>query len=126
MLTNAPHSGPVSTIRVAGYVGLTLFLLLLIGCAIVAWRLIRAAQGTPFAPVSYCVGIGAIWAPFGFTFIFGDYKNNIVDTVLTTGFLNLLWRSLAAHRKTIEEAPTPLPPLKTVHSLAPLPIPALR
>ena len=42
------HSGPVSTIRFVGYVGLALFFPLLVGIAVYAARLIKRAKGTPY------------------------------------------------------------------------------
>ncbi|HWB58128.1 MAG TPA: hypothetical protein VG733_01490 [Chthoniobacteraceae bacterium] len=125
METNSPHSGPISTIRVSGYVGFGLFVLLLFGCCVRSWRLIRMTKGTKFFPVCLFVGVPTIYSSIGFVFIFGDYKNDILSTILGVGILNILSRSFAAYQRSIEEPP-PAPALKkTVQPLAPMPMPAL-
>ena len=124
MLTNSPHSGPVSTIRVGGYVGLGLFLIFLISAAVKSWQLIVATKGTPFYPASLFTGVQTIYAAFGFVFIFGDFKNDILNMILIVGLLNLYSRSFAAYKKNLEDAPPPALPKKAVQPFAPLPIPA--
>lgn len=125
MAANMPHSGPVSTIRVAGFAGLGLFLILLFACSVRSWRLIRATKGGPFYPVSLFVGIQTIYSSFGFVVIFGDFKNDLPNMILNVGILNLLQKSFDEYRKSIEDAPLPPKPVKAVRPLAPMPAPAL-
>ena len=124
MYTNNEHSGPISAIRVSGYVGLGLFLLLLLGSAIRSWQVIRATKDSPFYPLALFIGIGTIYTSFGFVFIFGAYGSNLPDSLLTVALLNIISNGFAAYRKTIE-APVPVPPSgKSVQPLAPFPLPA--
>ncbi len=125
METNSPHSGPVSTIRVAGYVGLGLFILLLLACSVRSWRLIRATKGGPFYPFALFTGIQTIYSSFGFVFIFGDFKGDLPNMILEVGILNLMQRSFLAYRRSIEDAPLPPTPIRAVRPLAAMPAPAL-
>jgi hypothetical protein len=88
------HSGPVSSIRFVGYVGLSLFIILLVKSAYCATSLIRQATRTPFERISFFMAIQIIIYPFFFIFIFGDYRTAIVDTLYFLGMLKLLKYSL--------------------------------
>ena len=88
------HSGPVSTIRVIGYVGLIAFLLAQISVAIHAHRQIIRCWGTEWLPLALFVGIPMIIGPFFFAFLFGDFKNNISGFLLSVGTIRLLENNL--------------------------------
>ncbi len=94
MLGGDFHSGPVSSIRFVGYVGLVLFLILLVKCVYYATSVIRKATGTPFQKISLFIGIPIIIYPIFFVFVFGDYRTGIVDLLYSVGMIKLLTFSL--------------------------------
>ena len=94
MLGGDFHSGPVSTIRFVGYVGLVLFLILLVKSVSCGTNLIRKATGTPFQKISLFIGIPIIIYPIFFVFVFGDYRTAIVDLLYYVGMMKLLTFSL--------------------------------
>ncbi len=104
------HSGPVSTIRFVGYLGLALFYLLLFALLWKAWSLINRSKGTPFfVPVLLIAG-PSIVTPFFFTFIFGAYQNDILGAVLQVSLFNMLSNSMEADRQAVAlPAATPAP-----------------
>jgi hypothetical protein len=123
MLTGDVHSGPISAIHAVGYVGLLLFILLLAACAIRSWRLIRGSKGTPFFPVSLLFGVQAIYGFFGWILIFGDFKNDLPNTVMTIACLNLIANGLAAYRKGTDQ-PLPVPVTRKTIQPGVIPAPA--
>lgn len=88
------HSGPVSTIRVIGYIGLILFVLAQIRLAIHAHRQIMRCRGTEWFPLALFIGIPLIWGPLFFIVVFGDFKVNISSFLLTCGMVRLLENNL--------------------------------
>jgi hypothetical protein len=88
------HSGPVSSIRFVGYVGLALFLVLLMQSISSGTNLIRKARGSPFEKISFFIGIPIIIYPIFFIFVFGDYRTGIVDVLYFVGMMKLLTFSL--------------------------------
>jgi len=98
------HSGPVSCIRVFGYVGLSLFLLAQIRLAMHAHRQILRCHNTEWLPLALFIGIPIIFAPFVFVFLFGDFKQNAAAFLLATGMIRLLENNIplpsyAGHRR---------------------------
>lgn len=89
MITGALHSGPLSTIKIIGVVGLCLFFSLLIGMAAFAWRLCRKSYGTHAFTLALFVGIPVIYEPLHFIFIFGDLTLLYPTTLFYAGLLNL-------------------------------------
>ena len=102
------HSGPVSTIRFVGYVGLALFMPLLIGIAVYAWRLIKRAKGTPYFFLALFLGSPMVYTPFLFVFIFGAFQNDFVGVIINLGFLKLLDSSMKESEQDL--APRPISP----------------
>ena len=94
MITGGVHSGPISTMRVIGIVGLLAYIFFLVLFARYAWRLIRRAQNTPFFPMALFLAIPVVWEPFGFLFIFGAFEISLPNSILTLGLLNMLNNSL--------------------------------
>jgi hypothetical protein len=84
------HSGPVSTIRFVGYVGLALFLPLIFLVAGSGYRLIKGCIGTPFQFCSFFIGIPIVIIPFWFIFIFGDYRSDIINVLYSMGIIKML------------------------------------
>jgi hypothetical protein len=88
------HSGPVTTIRTIGYVGLIFFLIAQIRLAVHAHRQIIRCRGTEWLPLALFLGIPIIFTPFTFVFIFGDFKNNSAMFLLSYGMIRLLENNL--------------------------------
>lgn len=95
------HSGPVSTIRVIGYIGLFFFLLAQVRLAVHAHRQINRCRGTEWFPVALFVGIPMITGPLIFVFLFGDFKLGAGAYLLSIGMCRLLENNLPlpAYRK---------------------------
>ena len=94
MITGDYHSGPVSTIRFVGYIGLVLFTALLIANAKYAWKIINSAKKTAFFPLALFSGITAIVHPIFFWLVFGGYGGDFIQATFTLGMLNLIDRSI--------------------------------
>jgi hypothetical protein len=90
MITGTFHSGPLSTIKYIGAVGLLLYFALMCYMAIYAWRLCKSARGTRAFTLSLFVGIPVIYEPFQFVAIFGALENSYPQTLFWAGLLNLL------------------------------------
>jgi hypothetical protein len=88
------HSGPVSTVRVIGYLGLVFFLIGQVRLATHAHRLIRRCRGTEWFALSLFFGIPLVWAPVFFVFIFGDFKAGAAGFLMACGMIRLLQNNL--------------------------------
>ncbi len=88
------HSGPVSTIRVIGYIGLLFFLLAQIRLAVHAHRQIRRCRKTEWYPLALFMGIPMIYGPLFFVLIFGDFKTGASTFLLSLGMMRLLENNL--------------------------------
>jgi hypothetical protein len=89
MLTGSFHSGPLSTIKFIGIVGLCLYYTLICYMAFAAWRLCKRARGTKAFTLSLFVGIPVIYEPFQFVFIFGALDSNYSQLLFWAGLLNM-------------------------------------
>lgn len=94
LIVGAFHSGPLSTVRYAGFVGLALIYALFVAVAVLAVRLIIRTRGTPLLPVTLFFGIPLIYQPFFYTFVFGAYDNALPSTIVSVGLLKLLWKTM--------------------------------
>jgi len=103
LVSGAYHSGPLSTIRYAGIVGLLLYLILLVGMSFYAYRLIIDSKGTPFQALALFIGVVTITAPVFFVFIFGAYDTGFGETIFSLAVLNLTLRSLRSFKDVTEE-----------------------
>jgi hypothetical protein len=103
LVTGAYHSGPISSIRYVGVVGLVLFIIFLIACAKYAWKIIRRAKGTPFFPLALFIGVPAIYKPFSFIVVFGAFESDLPDAIVALAFLNLCSRGLDAYFSSLEQ-----------------------
>ncbi len=104
LITGGVHSGPLSTIRYFGYIGLFLYLLLACLVARVAHRFILRARGTPyFFPVLF-FGAPCIIKPLFFVAVFGAYQVDMPATLFSLGMLRLLERSFNRYRSEQEAA----------------------
>jgi hypothetical protein len=88
------HSGPVSTIRFVGYVGLALFLPLLYLLMKMAWRLIGYSMQTGYQICVFFYCIPCIILPIFFILVFGDYRSEFVNILMSAGFMKSLQKSI--------------------------------
>jgi hypothetical protein len=96
------HSGPVSTIRFVGYVGLALFLPLLFLVAGSGYRLLKSGIGTPYQFCSFFIGIPIVILPFFYIFIFGDYRSDFLTVLYSTGMIKMLSNSVNKYKIIIK------------------------
>jgi hypothetical protein len=99
MLTGTFHSGPLSTIKYIGVVGLLVYTMLLFYMAYAAWKLCQKAGGTDALPLAIFVSIPIIYEPFNFLIIFGALENSYPQTLFWAGLLNLCNSYVDARRK---------------------------
>lgn len=93
MIRGSFHSGPLSSIRFVGIIGLVLLLCLMIAVFRLALLTIFKTRGTLFFPLALFVGIPFLWLPFHFIAIFGAYDNALKDLILGVGLLNIIYKS---------------------------------
>ena len=98
MISGDYHSGPVSTIKFVGVIGLMLFLPLLFMVARYGYLLIIECQGTPFQFLSLWIGISVMIMPFGFIFIFGDFRQDIISVLINVGMMKMVYASLRDYK----------------------------
>ena len=106
LISGTVHSGPVSTIRFVGYVGLFIFMGFLLVCAREAWCLCQACRGTPYFPLALFFCAPLIYRPVGFVLVFGAYDSDLPRALVAAGLLKMLRTSIREYRAT-EQAPTP-------------------
>lgn len=92
MITGALHSGPLSTIKYIGVVGLALYYPLMCYMALLAWRLCINSRGTKAFTLALFVGIPIIYEPFNFVVIFGGLDSNYSQLLFWAGLLNMTQR----------------------------------
>jgi hypothetical protein len=90
-VTGGFHSGPLTTIRYAGIVGLVLFYALMITSAVYSVRLVNRCRGTPLFHSAIFLAIQLVWTPFHYTFLFGAYTTSLPEQVFAAGLLTLIW-----------------------------------
>ena len=94
MLTGSFHSGPLSSVKFIGFVGLALYYPLICYMAVLAWRLCQRAQGTNAVTLALFVGIPIIYEPFNFVVIFGALEGSYPQTLFWAGLLMMTQRYL--------------------------------
>ena len=92
MITGTFHSGPLSTIKYVGIVGLALYYPLMCYMALLAWKLCKQARGTKAFTLALFVGIPIIYEPFNFVVIFGGLDSNYSQLLFWAGLLNMTQR----------------------------------
>jgi hypothetical protein len=116
MITGALHSGPLSSVKFIGVVGLVLYYPLMCYMAVLAWRLCRRAKGTVAFSLALFVGIPIIYEPLNFVFIFGALDSGYPQLLFWAGLLNMAQRYLndgshVSRNKEEESIQTRLPPI---------------
>jgi hypothetical protein len=94
MITGSFHSGPLSTIKYIGIVGLGIYYPLMCYMAWLAWRLCKLARGTKAFTLALFVAIPIIYEPFNFVIIFGGLDSNYSQLLFWAGLLNMTQRYL--------------------------------
>jgi len=94
MVTGAYHSGPLSSIRYVGMVGLVLFAALQIATLVYATKLVRRAWGTPYQPIALFLAVPMLYGTISFYLIYGGYENELPRTIFAVGFLKFVEFSL--------------------------------
>jgi hypothetical protein len=88
------HSGPVTTIRVIGYVGLFFLLVFQIRLMILAHRQIMRCRGTEWYPLALLICIPIIWQPLFFHVFFGDFRSDASAILMSCAMIRILQNSL--------------------------------
>lgn len=94
MVSGQFHSGPVSSIRFVGYVGLAFYLILLFLLAQAAYRLINKSRGTPYNFLAMFLGIPTLTYPIFFLIIFGAFEVDIINSLFYTGAVKMIDNSI--------------------------------
>jgi hypothetical protein len=92
MITGSFHSGPLSTIKYIGVVGLVLYYPLMCYMAVLAWRTCIRARGTKAFSLALFVGIPIVYEPFNFVVVFGGLDSNYSQLLFWAGMLNMTKR----------------------------------
>lgn len=95
MISGTFHSGPLTTIRTVGYVGLILFFGLMGMMCNRAWKMIGRARDTELFPMALFVGIPILLKPFEFVFVFGSFDTDCPAVILSAGILLMAERAVA-------------------------------
>lgn len=93
LITGDLHSGPISSIKHVGYVGLVFILLFSVAVAVGYYRLCKRNRDNPMWIVFMYFGIPAIWFPISFVFLYGDYKTELPFLLVSAGMLKLLQKA---------------------------------
>ena len=88
------HSGPVSAVRVIGYVGLLIMALAQIRLVVHAHRQIMRCRGTEWYPVTLFFCIPIVWTPAFFWLIFGGFVADGPAILMSAAMLRLLENNL--------------------------------
>lgn len=92
MIMGSFHSGPLSTIKYIGVVGLALYYPLMCYMAWLAWSTCIRARETKAFPLALFVGIPILYEPFNFVVIFGGLDSNYSQLLFWAGLLNMTKR----------------------------------
>jgi hypothetical protein len=100
MITGSFHSGPLSTIKYIGVVGLALYYPLMCYMALLAWKLCLRARGTKAFALALFVGIPIIYEPFNFVVVFGGLDSNYSQLLFWAGLMNMTQRYVENLKRT--------------------------
>lgn len=93
------HHGPLSTIRVVGYVGLVFYFVLLALSMRAAWKLARQTHGSPYYPISIWLCLSTTIPTLLFLVGGGVYDIDLQRTIFSVGMLKLISQSLEEHKQ---------------------------
>lgn len=89
-IAGAFHSGPISTIRYVGYIGLLLLYIFMVAMAKKSFLIIKKAKGSPYFYPAMFFGMPIVLYPLIYTFVFGSFDAAIVDIAFALGILRLI------------------------------------
>jgi len=93
LVTGDLHSGPISTIKHVGYIGLFFVTIFAVAVAVGYYRLCMRNREKPMWIVFMYFGIPAIWFPISFIFLYGDFKSELALLLVSAGMLKLLQKA---------------------------------
>jgi hypothetical protein len=93
LVTGDLHSGPISTIKHVGYIGLFFVTIFAVAVAVGYYRLCMRNREKPMWIVFMYFGIPAIWFPVSFLFLYGDFKLELALLLVSAGMLKLLQKA---------------------------------
>lgn len=94
MVSGQFHSGPVSSIRFVGYVGLVLFIILLLILSQHTLRMIFDCRGSPYQFIALFIGMPILIYPIFFLFVFGAYEMDIINIIFFAGMVKMICSSI--------------------------------
>ncbi len=109
MIVGNFHSGPVTTIRYIGYVGLALYMVMISLLAREGWTLCKRFRGSPYEAFCYFLCLPVIVEPLIYVFVFGSFDNAMPQSVLALGTLKLLRSALPEKTPTPDQLKLPEP-----------------
>jgi len=121
MITGSFHSGPLSTIKYIGVVGLCLYYPLMCYMAWLAWRLCVRARGTQAFALALFVAIPVIYEPFNFVVVFGALDSNYAQLLFWAGLLNMTRRYVEGLKPIIRFNAETTTDVQIVRDLEPVP-----
>ena len=119
MITGSFHSGPLSTIKYIGIVGLCLYYPLMCYMAWLAWRLCKRARETKAFTLALFVSIPIIYEPFNFVVVFGGLDSNYSQLLFWAGLLNMTQRYVEGLKPTVRSYAETRTDARTVRELEP-------
>lgn len=98
------HSGPLTSIRTTGIIGLILFYILMAAGVVYAIHCLRICRDSKLISTGIFVGIELFWRPIHYTLIFGAFPNQFPETILFIGILRAMMAvaELPVPSKTVE------------------------
>ena len=103
MINGDVHSGPVSAIRCVGYLGLALFLPLIVSLARYVYKITLECLGTPFQHFALFTGLPLLLMPLTFILIFGDFKSDLGTVIFSAGVFHMISNSVKAYKITLQK-----------------------
>jgi len=94
MINGGYHSGPVQTIRVVGYLGLTVLLIGFFRVAVHAHRQIVRTRGTEWFPVALFIGLPFIVGPIFWIGIIGTFEGGGRMLLMGMAMISMLEKNL--------------------------------
>lgn len=94
LIDGSYHSGPVHSVRAAGYVGLVVLIMAMIRVAVHASRQIQRCKGTEWHAVTLLFGIPLMVLPIFFCFVFGEYHSGVSTTMMGFAMIRLFERNI--------------------------------
>lgn len=102
LITGDLHSGPISTIKYVGVIGLVFMILFSFAVGIRYYKLCMRNRDTPLWLVCMFFGIPSIWMPISYVFLYGDFKIDLPRLLVAAGLLKLLEKAEVLQAKQLQ------------------------